>query len=202
MQLSLRFRLRSGRGPVFRRPQLVFPPLMVNSALALLVGAQAGCSWLFVQPVPIGHPRGGVIECTSSRAAPVLDTLFTGTNVVSAIYVASQDNVANKEQAVGFGLGVATLWALSAVYGYQNTSACEEAQNEGASSGSPYTRTLRLRAPVPTANPTGPTGAAASPRQPPVGRGESIPTVNVGGTVVPEPPAGSSVRQQADQETP
>jgi hypothetical protein len=37
------------------------------------------------------------------------------TNVASAVYVAGQDNVTNKNAAVGLGLAVAGLWLSSAI---------------------------------------------------------------------------------------
>ncbi len=102
-------------------------------ALVVAIGALAmtgGCSWIFVQPLPADHRSFSVANCTSNRAPPVLDTLFATTNVISALYVGTEDNVSNKGLAVGVGLGVAVLWALSAGYGYTHTSECEEAQEE------------------------------------------------------------------------
>jgi hypothetical protein len=103
------------------------PQLALVTSLACLL-TQPGCSWLFTTPPPKDFDRHTYLECTTNRVPPVLDTIFTITNVASAIYVAGQENVQNKGSAVGLGLSVATLWMLSAVYGYSGTSACEEAQ--------------------------------------------------------------------------
>jgi hypothetical protein len=88
----------------------------------------SGCSWIFVQPPPPDYGRGRDLDCTTNRAAPVIDTIFTITNVISALYVAGQNNVTNKGASVGLGLSVAALWGMSAGYGYSNTSQCEEAK--------------------------------------------------------------------------
>jgi hypothetical protein len=95
--------------------------------LAILsLSSTAGCSWIFVQPLPPEHGYD-YQPCTSSRVAPVIDTIFTITNVASALYVGTRDNVTNKGTAVTFGLSVATLWGLSAGYGYSHTAECEAA---------------------------------------------------------------------------
>ncbi len=98
-------------------------------ALLAVLPAMGGCSYLFVTP-PHDSYGGSVVGCTTSKAAPAVDTLFVFTNVASAIYVAGKDNVSNKDTAVGFGLGVAALWLSSAIYGYSNTSKCEELLEE------------------------------------------------------------------------
>jgi hypothetical protein len=97
----------------------------------------SGCSWIFVQPLREDRGRGEYIDCTTNRAAPVLDTIFTLTNIASVIYVAGQNNVTNKPSAVTLGLSVAALWALSAGYGYSHTSECEDAQERGGGSHYP-----------------------------------------------------------------
>lgn len=109
--------------PVRVRP---VAPGSVALALAALCLTSA-CSWIFVQPPREDRGRGEYDDCTTSRAAPVIDTLFTLADVGSSIYVGTQSNATNKGAAIALDLGLATLWALSAGYGYSNTSACEEA---------------------------------------------------------------------------
>jgi hypothetical protein len=132
--------------------------LVVALALAA-VATTSGCSWIFVQPLREERGRGDYIDCTTNRAAPVLDTIFTLTNIASAIYVASENNVTNKGTAVTLGLSVAALWALSAGYGYSHTSECEEAM-EG--SGRSYYPPPRVR-PRPQYYPPPPPPTAAPP---------------------------------------
>jgi hypothetical protein len=117
--------------------------------LALILpgaGSSSGCSWLFVQPLPDRYERGDFSNCTTSVAAPVIDTLFTLTNVGSSIYVAGQDNVTNKGAAVTAGLLVGALWLSSAIYGYSHTSDCRAAKEEADDRPSPH---ARPRAPPP-----------------------------------------------------
>jgi hypothetical protein len=106
-------------------PLLVLLPVLASSSLS-------GCSWLFVQPLPANYERGEPTNCTTSRAAPVVDTLLTLTNVGSAVYVAGQDNVTNKGTAVTAGLLVGALWFSSAIYGYSKTSDCAAAMEDDA----------------------------------------------------------------------
>jgi hypothetical protein len=103
---------------------------MRRLALCVTFLIPMSCSWLFVQPLPDRYERGDVASCTSNAAAPVIDTLFTLTNVGSAVYVAGQDNVANKGAAVTAGLLVGTLWLSSAIYGYSHTAECRDAMEE------------------------------------------------------------------------
>jgi hypothetical protein len=84
-----------------------------------------GCSYLSVQAIPAAFDRRSAIHCTTNRAAPVIDTLFTATNLASTVYVATQDQGPHTGAAVGLGLAAAGLWMSSAIYGYQKTSECE-----------------------------------------------------------------------------
>ena len=98
------------------------PRLLTLGLVALM--ATPGCSWLFVEPLNPAAASGGYGTCTTNVVAPVLDTLFVGTNVASVLYVAGQDNNTNKSQSIALGLSVASLWLASAVYGYSHTSEC------------------------------------------------------------------------------
>jgi len=110
-----------------------YPALLLVVVLLLL----PGCSWLFVDRLPEDHHSHRDYDCTTSRTAPVVDTILTATNVASAIYVASLDNVKNKGPAVMLGLSVAAIWASSAVSGFHATSQCREAkEDDGVATGS------------------------------------------------------------------
>jgi len=134
--------------------------------------------------LPAHYERSDSVNCTTNRAAPVIDTIFTLTNVVSAVYVAGQDNVTNKNTAVGLGLAVAGLWLSSAIYGYSKTSECEAAMDDDA----PAPRYRRPVAQRPVAAPAVPSDNWA-------------PSVTVAPTAAPPPPAqpttpGSPAQQQ------
>jgi hypothetical protein len=104
----------------------------------------SGCSFIFVQPPKDDdfHARG-TRNCTTTPVAPVIDSLFTLTNLLSAFYVANEDNVTNKGTAVGVGLGVAAFWLSSAIYGYYNTSQCAELARED--DAGPYHRPVHFQ---------------------------------------------------------
>jgi hypothetical protein len=105
-------------------------PALLLAFILLATGLVSGCSWIFVQPLPARYERGDSTDCTSNVAAPVIDTLFTLTNVGSSIYVAGQDNVTNQGAAVTAGLVVGVVWLSSAIYGYGHTSECRDAKEE------------------------------------------------------------------------
>src|SRR6478736_1113067 len=88
----------------------------------LVLAFTPGCSWLFVQPPPKNYDGRGQLACTTNMAPPVLDTIFTVTNIGSTLYVAGQDNVQDQGSRVALGLTVAGLWLASAIYGYTETS--------------------------------------------------------------------------------
>ena len=95
------------------------------TALAALLFAP-GCSWLLVEPF---EPRRASREpdCTVNRAAPVVDTAFVVANLVSSVYYAGQNSSSNKGIVVMGSLGLATIWTISAAYGFDKTSECEAA---------------------------------------------------------------------------
>jgi len=140
--------------------------LSLSAVLALLVSSPA-CSYLFVTP-PRENRQVRDESCTTNPLAPANDTLLASTNVVSALYVASEDNVRNKGAAVGIGLGVAASWISSAVYGFYNTDQCRELIE--ADADGPYSRPVPIRRrrspddPEPTIEPPDP--AAARHRAP------------------------------------
>lgn len=160
------------------------------SLLFAVVLSSPACSFIFVTPPHEDY--GGRVsgDCTTNRAAPIIDTIFTTTNVLSAVYVAGQDNVTNKSTAVGVGLGVAALWLSSAIYGYYNTSRCSELLEEDT----PYSRPVpHSRRPVTTwqapVRPA-PSPAAAAP-------GQAGPADGA-----PPPVTGPGAPQNQDEEEP
>ena len=118
------------------------------SRTALLVAvlhAASGCSWAFMHkaPEPVAAPNYPV-ECTSSRAAPVLDTICAGYFVANGIYWASQKSCASasfgescvesgtKTTGVLLSAGLAALCAAAAVSGYPNATKCEAVKAQNA----------------------------------------------------------------------
>jgi hypothetical protein len=100
-----------------------------------LAFASSGCSLIFVKPPPRAPLRpvdGSPTACTSSKLAPVLDTLGAGLEGVRIAYAATApDSVyADPKQPlsraadIGLGVGFAALFVGSAIYGYGNTARC------------------------------------------------------------------------------
>jgi hypothetical protein len=154
----------------------------------------SGCSWIFVQPLPPRYERGGRTDCTTNRAAPVIDTILTLTNVGSAVYVAGQDNVTNKGPSVTAGLLVGAMWFASAIYGYSKTSECEDALADDEPA--PYSRPrMRLRSPPPAVG--APAGVPSGP--PPAWE---APAVVVPAAPPAAPAAAAPGPQQRDDDNP
>jgi hypothetical protein len=103
--------------------------------IAALAGSQAGCSFLFVQaPTPESHR--GVRECTSSSAAPVIDLLIGGFQLVRTLSALGAADDAyrgapiSREADVTLGISLLTLFTASAVEGFKWTSECREDAGE------------------------------------------------------------------------
>lgn len=97
--------------------------------LALAISGLAptsGCSWYFVRPLPVESAGVGYRDCTTSRIPPVVDTLFALTYIAEAIYVGGSDQATHKDAGIAVGLALASVWALSATYGYWKTKECED----------------------------------------------------------------------------
>lgn len=93
----------------------------------MLVLATSGCSFVFVTPAAPPSKR----ECTSSRLAPVLDTVFAGYEAVRTGYAIFRPNDVYEELGVpreadiAVGAGLTAAFVGSAVYGYVKTAECE-----------------------------------------------------------------------------
>jgi len=97
-------------------------------ALALLaLSSTAGCSWIFTQPLRADRSPYDFPVCSTSLTPPTLDTLLFVANAGTTLYLASQDNVSLKTLRIAVGTTAATIWLLSAIYGYTKTGACAEA---------------------------------------------------------------------------
>jgi hypothetical protein len=112
-------------------------PYWMHLALACAAPWLGGCSFLFTTAPPSQSERSrsrGPIECTTSKAAPVVDTVFTGLQMVRiGAAVAVEDSVyrdspISREADIGIGIGLGTLFLISAIYGYSITSTCAEAK--------------------------------------------------------------------------
>jgi hypothetical protein len=99
-----------------------------RTALALVaLASTAGCSWIFTQPLREDRSPYDFPVCSTSLAPPTTDTLLFLTNAATTLYEGTRDNISDKTLRLSVGAGAATLWLLSAIYGYTKTGACAEA---------------------------------------------------------------------------
>jgi hypothetical protein len=93
----------------------------------LLALINNGCSFLFVTPPAPPSRR----ECTSSRLAPVVDSLAAGYQTFRTVHaVTAPDSVYQqlgvpREADIAVGAGLTAVFLGSAIYGYVNTAECE-----------------------------------------------------------------------------
>jgi len=101
-------------------------------ALVVLAAGSAGCSFIFVQPPHEQLPDHGAAECTAVAAAPAIDLILAGADVIGTLYLAQHTSVTNTNggPTVGVGFSLAAVWAISAIYGFRNTSRCTDLQSE------------------------------------------------------------------------
>ncbi len=78
-------------------------------------------------PAPPVH-----VTCTTTRAAPIVDTIVAGLEVAPTVLAVNADDSVykdapfNRSTDIGFGVGFAALFAGSAIYGYSVTSRCSD----------------------------------------------------------------------------
>ena len=106
----------------------------LTSFVVLLAVANSGCSFLFVTPPPsqykqpVARPEA---NCSTSVAAPVVDGIIGGYQLVRTAYALQADdrdytNVPISRGAdIALGVGLSALFIASTVYGGVNVSQCK-----------------------------------------------------------------------------
>lgn len=110
-----------------REPARANAGRLAPTVVALLLAAlslTSGCSWVLIQSMPEDYQNREYVDCTTNTTAPVVDTIFMLLNVGSTVYLDRQDDVPNRNAALGVGVLAAALWGVSAVYGYVETAEC------------------------------------------------------------------------------
>ena len=156
-----------------------------------------GCSFIFVKPLPPDYRSGDALDCTANQTAPLIDTLFSISEIVGIAYVASKSNDQNKDRVdiliPGQLLGL-VIWGSSAMYGYRRTNACSDARNDASEFPSHHLGvTHRAYRPSPVAPPS------LAPPLPAAAPAGSAPAPDVAPVVTPQPAAAP---QQGDDEKP
>lgn len=99
-------------------------------AACLLSCFATGCSWLFVDKAPPNHAQLRYFDCTSSKIAPVLDTVeAVGGSLAAGIIASDSSYGSDKAAGVAVEIGLAAVFAASAIYGYTATSDCRDAKD-------------------------------------------------------------------------
>jgi hypothetical protein len=122
-------------------------------AAALLL---QGCSFIFVDTPPTVHDAStppSSIHCTTSAAAPVVDTVVAVFEAVrTGIALGADDSdyhsyPISRGADIAIGLGLTTLFTAAATYGYINTSKCSDVKEEAHEPPPPR---MMLYRPAPT----------------------------------------------------
>ena len=130
-------------------PPLAIAPALTGSSrsayradmrwmVVVLVASLSGCSFAFVSGPPPHHEELPAFDCTESRVAPVLDTVFAALQAANfAVAAASTDEQwsdnfngnppISRGAAVPLYIAFAAVSTFSAYYGYSRTGACREA---------------------------------------------------------------------------
>jgi len=98
----------------------------------------SGCSFAFVSGPPPHHEELPAFDCTESRVAPVLDTVFAALQVANLAVAASSTDQQwsdtfngnppiNRGTAVPLYIALAAVGSFSAYYGYSKTGDCRQA---------------------------------------------------------------------------
>jgi hypothetical protein len=111
----------------------IFPSKLARLALTAALGwGSSGCSFLFVKGPPSQPQHAPVIDCTTSKVAPVLDSVFGVLEVVRIVAAAAASDSAYqnasipREADIGLGLAFAALFIGSATYGGIQTGRCAD----------------------------------------------------------------------------
>ncbi len=116
------------RGPGARGGAAVWRALLLGCALA----CEPGCSVVFVAGPPANHAELAHVECTTSRALPIVDTVIAGLYAVAGASSVADHSPGESSPAYRsvpmFGMAAAA--GASAVYGYARTSDCRAARRQ------------------------------------------------------------------------
>ena len=126
--------------------------------LAGLTPLCGGCSFTFMTSAPADAARGQArphVDCTTSYAAPIVDSVLATYELVGVGYAATRDDTdyarypITRKTDMALGAGFAALFISSAVYGYVSAAHCRRVKRgppegvylPGVSSLSPSSKT-------------------------------------------------------------
>jgi hypothetical protein len=167
--------------------------------ICLSASVNCACSLIFVQGPPSSVerlPPSESVECTSGKAAPIIDTLVAGYQVFRTSYALSHSEAdyngapISRSADIGMGVGFTALFAASALYGYGVTSECSEAKER-------HRRLQRKFDSESNAQATSPTVFTFSPRRTQSGNANPAPATGPWSSVRAPAPPPSSVQVPA-----
>ena len=109
-------------------PQGEIVPTVARLVSVMTLAAFAGgCSLAFVKKAPPSVPEGVWVECTESKLAPAVDTIFGISFLTAALGISQTDGIdPDARNVVGpmYGLGGLAL-VYSAYVGFRETGRCD-----------------------------------------------------------------------------
>jgi hypothetical protein len=118
-----------------------------------LAVACSGCSFLFTKRAPADAlDAEDPPKCTSSVAAPVVDTAITTFQVVRVALAARAEDYQyqgmpfDRQADIGIGAGLIALFGASAVYGFITSDRCRDVKERWDGSAAPPLRACDRRA--------------------------------------------------------
>ena len=157
-----------------------------------------GCSFAFVSGPPPNHEQLPYFDCTQSRVAPILDTLFTAIQAVN-LGIAASDNDAewdarfdndppiSRSASIPLYAGLAAVGAAGMYYGFTKTARCREAKQLWMVRGG-----MQQQQPMQPGTwppPAGPPGAPAPAPAPPTAPAPYSPAPMAPAPAPPPPPS-------------
>ncbi len=97
-------------------------------AMIFAVMLQSGCSFMFVEGPPAKHAERASFECSTSNAAPMVDTISAAVNGLGVALAANEDRMLNREQDMKVNLTWLAVSGISAIYGFRKVSQCKDAK--------------------------------------------------------------------------
>lgn len=120
-------------------------PLSHVARAMLAVTCCSGCSFLFVNTAPANVQEGTSyarqVECTSGKAGPAMDAVFTALEVARIAVAAGADDSVYQQSPISrttdisLGVGFAGLFLASAIYGFHHTGRCQRLHAAGPMPG-------------------------------------------------------------------
>jgi hypothetical protein len=109
----------------------MLPVMLVCASLS-----GSGCSFVFVEGPPPPERRVGLVRCTTSSVAPVIDLVLVAMQAFRFFQAATENEVeyrsdkgVSREVGIWSSLAFGTLYTSSAIWGFNTVSHCREVKD-------------------------------------------------------------------------